>query len=82
MWVRRRGAFLLEKSKETALECEAGKLASAIALGASVVMSANPLAWIPMVIGASGYVYTVFRNFRILEAFGLSPCTRKTGRHS
>jgi hypothetical protein len=76
MWVRRRGAFLLEKSKETALECEAGKLASAIALGASVVMSANPLAWIPMVIGASGYVYTVFQEFQDTGSIRLIPMYR------
>jgi len=76
VWVRRRGAFLLEKSKETALECEAGKLASAIALGASVVMSANPLAWIPMVIGAGGYIYTVFQEFQDTGSIRLIPMYR------
>jgi len=64
VWVRRRGVFLIGKSKETALECEAGKLASAIAVGASVVMSANPLVWLPLTIGALGYVYTVFQEFQ------------------
>jgi hypothetical protein len=76
VWVRRRGAFLLEKSKETALECEAGKLASAIALGASVVMSANPLAWIPMVVGAGGYIYTVFQEFQDTGSIRLIPMYR------
>jgi len=76
VWVRRRGAFLLEKSKDTALECEAGKLASAIALGASVVMSANPLSWIPMVIGAGGYVYTVFQEFQDTGSIRLIPMYR------
>jgi hypothetical protein len=42
VWVRRRGAFLLDKSKEIAKDCEASKLASAITIGASVVMSSNP----------------------------------------
>ena len=76
VWVRRRGAFLLEKSKETALECEAGKLASAIALGASVVMSANPLAWIPMVVDAGGYIYTVFQEFQDTGSIRLIPMYR------
>jgi hypothetical protein len=69
IWVRRRGVFLLDKSKETAKECEAGKLASAITVGASVVMSANPLAWLPLTIGAVGYIYTVFQDFRTLAQF-------------
>jgi len=76
VWVRRRGAFLLEKSKETALECEASKLASAIAVGASVVMSANPLVWIPMVVGASGYIYTVFQEFQDTGSIRLIPMYR------
>ena len=76
VWVRRRGAFLLEKSKETALECEAGKLASAIALGASVVMSANPLAWIPMIVDAGGYIYTVFQEFQDTGSIRLIPMYR------
>ncbi len=76
VWVRRRGAILLEKSKETAKECEAGKLASAITVGASVVMSANPLAWVPMVIGAAGYVYTVFQEFQDTGSIRLIPMYR------
>src|SRR4028118_2215292 len=76
VWVRRRGAILLEKSKETAKECEAGKLASTITVGASVVMSANPLAWIPMVIGAAGYVYTVFQEFQDTGSIRLIPMYR------
>ncbi len=56
IWVRRRGACLLDKSKEIAKDCEASKLASAITIGASVVMSSNPLAWLPLTIGALGYV--------------------------
>ena len=76
VWVRRRGAILLEKSKETGRECEAGKLASAITVGASVVMSANPLAWIPMVVGAAGYVYTVFQEFQDTGSIRLIPMYR------
>jgi hypothetical protein len=76
VWVRRRGAILLEKSKETAKDCEAGKLASAITVGASVVMSANPLAWVPMVIGAVGYVYTVFQEFQDTGSIRLIPMYR------
>ena len=76
VWVRRRGAILLEKSKETAKECEAGKLASAITVGVSVVMSANPLAWIPMVVGAAGYVYTVFQEFQDTGSIRLIPMYR------
>lgn len=76
VWVRRRGAILLEKSKETAKECEAGKLASVITFGASVVMSANPLAWVPMVIGASGYIYTVFQEFQDTGSIRLIPMYR------
>jgi len=76
VWVRRRGAILLDKSKETAKNCEAGKLASAITVGASVVMSANPLAWIPMVIGAGGYIYTVFQEFQDTGSIRLIPMYR------
>lgn len=76
VWVRRRGAILIEKSKETAKDCEAGKLASAITVGASVVMSANPLAWIPMVIGAGGYIYTVFQEFQDTGSIRLIPMYR------
>jgi hypothetical protein len=75
VWVRRRGAILLEKSKETAKDCEAGKLVSAITVGASVVMSANPLAWVPMVIGAAGMSIPCFRNFRTQAQSDLSQCT-------
>ncbi len=76
IWVRRRGVFLLDKSKETAKECEAGKLASAITVGASVVMSANPLAWLPLTIGAVGYVYTVFQEFQDTGGVRLIPMYR------
>jgi len=76
IWIRRRGAILLEKSKETAKECEAGKLATAITVGASVVMSANPLAWLPMTIGAVGYVYTVFQEFQDTGSIRLIPLYR------
>lgn len=76
VWVRRRGAILIGKSKETAKDCEAGKLASAITVGASVVMSANPLAWIPMVIGAGGYIYTVFQEFQDTGSIRLIPMYR------
>src|SRR4028118_879475 len=76
VWVRRRGAILLEKSKETGRECEAGKLASAITVGATLVMSANPLAWIPMVVGAAGYVYTVFQEFQDTGSIRLIPMYR------
>lgn len=76
VWVRRRGAILIDKSKETAKDCEAGKLASAITVGASVVMSANPLAWIPMVIGAGGYIYTVFQEFQDTGSIRLIPMYR------
>jgi hypothetical protein len=76
IWIRRRGAILLEKSKETAKECEAGKLASAITIGASLVMSANPLAWIPMVIGATGYVYIIFQEFQDTGGVRLIPMYR------
>ncbi len=76
VWVRRRGAKLIDKSKETAKDCEAGKLASAITVGASFVMSANPLAWIPMVIGAGGYIYTVFQEFQDTGSIRLIPMYR------
>jgi hypothetical protein len=76
IWVRRRGVFLLDKSKETAKECEAGKLASAITVGASVVMSANPLAWLPLTIGAVGYIYTVFQEFQDTGSVRLIPMYR------
>jgi hypothetical protein len=76
VWVRRRGALLLGKSKEIARECEAGKLASAITVSASVVMSANPLAWLPLTIGALGYVYTVFQEFQDTGSIRLIPMYR------
>ncbi|MBW4547690.1 MAG: hypothetical protein KME25_25095 [Symplocastrum torsivum CPER-KK1] len=76
IWVRRRGVFLLDKSKETAKECEAGKLACAITVGASVVMSANPLAWLPLTIGAVGYIYTVFQEFQDTGSVRLIPMYR------
>jgi hypothetical protein len=76
VWVRRRGAILIEKSKETAKDCEAGKLASALTVGASVVMSSNPLAWIPLTIGAIGYVYTVFQEFQDIGSIRLIPMYR------
>ena len=76
IWVRRRGVFLLDKSKETAKECEAGKLASAITVGASIVMSANPLAWLPLTVGAVGYIYTVFQEFQDTGSIRLIPMYR------
>jgi hypothetical protein len=76
VWVRRRGAILIEKSKETAKDCEAGKLASALTVGASVVMSSNPLAWIPLTIGTIGYVYTVFQEFQDIGSIRLIPMYR------
>jgi len=76
MWVRRRGAILINKSKETAKDCEAGKLASALTVGASVVMSSNPLAWLPLTIGAIGYVYTVFQEFQDTGSVRLIPMYR------
>ncbi len=76
VWVRRRGAFLLDKSKEIAKDCEASKLASAITIGASVVMSSNPLAWLPLTIGALGYAYTVFQEFQDTGSIRLIPMYR------
>jgi hypothetical protein len=76
VWVRRRGALLIGKSKETAKDCEAGKLASALTVGASVVMSSNPLAWLPLTIGAIGYVYTVFQEFQDTGTIRLIPMYR------
>jgi hypothetical protein len=76
VWVRRRGAFLLDKSKEIAKDCEASKLASAITIGASVVMSSNPLAWLPLTIGALGYVYTVFQEFQDTGSIRIIPMYR------
>jgi hypothetical protein len=76
VWVRRRGAILIEKSKETAKDCEAGKLASALTVGASVVMSSNPLAWLPLTIGAIGYVYTIFQEFQDTGSVRLIPMYR------
>ncbi|WP_199321870.1 DUF87 domain-containing protein [Leptolyngbya sp. FACHB-321] len=76
VWLRRRGVALINKSKETAKDCEAGKLASAITVGASVVMSANPLAWLPLTIGAIGYVYTVFQEFQDTGSIRLIPMYR------
>ena len=76
VWLRRRGVTLIEKSKETAKDCEAGKLASALTVGASVVMSSNPLAWLPLTIGAIGYVYTVFQEFQDTGSIRLIPMYR------
>ncbi|AFZ22318.1 hypothetical protein [Allocoleopsis franciscana] len=76
VWVRRRGAILLDKSKEIAKDCEASKLASAITVGASVVMSSNPLAWLPLTIGALGYVYTIFQEFQDTGSIRLIPMYR------
>ncbi len=76
VWVRRRGQNLIEKSKETAKECEAGKLASVITVGASVVMSSNPLAWLPLTVGAVGYIYTVFQEFQDTGSIRLIPMYR------
>ena len=76
IWVRRRGVILIEKSKGTAKDCEASKLASALTVGASVVMSANPLAWLPLTIGALGYVYTVFQEFQDTGSIRLIPMYR------
>jgi hypothetical protein len=76
VWVRRRGAILLDKSREIAKDCEASKLASAITIGASVVMSSNPLTWLPLTIGALGYVYTVFQEFQDTGSIRLIPMYR------
>lgn len=76
VWVRRRGAILIEKSRQTAQDCEASKLASALTVGASVVMSSNPLAWLPLTIGAIGYVYTVFQEFQDTGGIRLIPMYR------
>ncbi len=76
VWVRRRGAILIEKSRETAKDCEASKLASALTVGASVVMSSNPLAWIPMVVGAAGYIHTIFQEFQDTGSIRLIPMYR------
>ena len=76
VWVRRRGAILLDKSKEIAKDCEASKLASAFTIGASVVMSSNPLAWLPFTIGAIGYVYTVFQEFQDTGSIRIIPMYR------
>ncbi len=76
VWVRRRGAFLIRKSQETAKDCEAGKLASAATIAASVVMSANPLVWIPFTIGLVGYVHTIFQEFQDTGSIRLIPMYR------
>jgi hypothetical protein len=76
VWVRRRGAILIEKSKDIAKDCEAGKLASVLTVGASMVMSSNPLAWIPMAIGAGGYIYTIFQEFQDTGSFRPIPMYR------
>jgi hypothetical protein len=64
IWLRRRGQLLIEKARDTARECEAGKLASIVVVGISAVMSANPLMWIPLGIGAGGYLWTIFAEFQ------------------
>ncbi len=76
VWVRRRGAILLDKSRNIAKDCEASKLASAITIGASVVMSSNPLAWLPLTIGTLGYVYTIFQEFQDTGSIRLIPMYR------
>ncbi len=76
VWVRRRGAILIEKSRETAKDCEASKLASALTVGASVVMSSNPLAWLPLTIGAIGYLFTLFQEFQDVGSIRLIPMYR------
>jgi hypothetical protein len=76
VWVRRRGVILIEKSRETARDCEASKLATAITIGASVVMSANPLAWLPLTVGAIGYAYTIFQEFQDTGSIRLIPMYR------
>jgi hypothetical protein len=60
IWLRRRGQLLIEKARDTARECEAGKLASIAVVGVSAVLSANPLMWIPLSVGAGGYLWTLF----------------------
>lgn len=76
VWVRRRGSILIAQSKNTAKDCEAGKLASAITVAASIVMSSNPLAWIPLTIGAVGYVHTIFQEFQDTGSIRLIPMYR------
>lgn len=76
VWVRRRGAVLIRKSQETAKDCEAGKLASSVTIAASVVMSSNPLAWIPLTIAAVGYVHTIFQEFQDTGSIRLIPMYR------
>jgi hypothetical protein len=62
IWLRRRGDILKTKSKETALECEASKIVTLGAVAGAAIMSANPLAWIGLLIAGSGYVYTLFQE--------------------
>jgi hypothetical protein len=76
VWLRRRGQLLIEKAKDTARECEAGKLTSIIVVGVSAVMSANPLMWIPMGIGAGGYLWTIFTEFQ--DTGAIKPIPRRT----
>lgn len=62
IWLRRRGDILKTQSKETALECEASKIVTLGAFAGAAIMSANPLAWIGLLIAGSGYVYTLFQE--------------------
>ncbi|HEY9596329.1 MAG TPA: ATP-binding protein [Cyanophyceae cyanobacterium] len=76
IWLRRRGQLLIEKAKDTARECEAGKLASIAVVGVSAVLSANPLMWIPLSIGASGYLWTLFTEYQDTGAIKPIPLYR------
>lgn len=76
MWLRRRSAILLDKAKDTALECEAGKLSTLAVIVASAVMSSNPLAWIPLIIGSGGYLYTIFQERHDVGSFKPIPMYR------
>ena len=62
VWLNEREDILIKKAKETALECEAGKLASLALAGVAMAMSANPLMWIPGLVGCAGYLYTIFQE--------------------
>lgn len=76
IWLRRRGQLLIEKARDTARECEAGKLASIAVVGVSAVLSANPLMWIPLSVGAGGYLWTLFTEYQDTGAIKPIPLYR------
>ena len=76
VWLRHRNKLLKAKAKDTAVECEASKLITLGVVGTALVMSANPLMWAPLAIGAGGYVWTVFQEYQDIGSIRPIPMYR------